>query len=385
MEQCIRLGAFACRNLLRNRRRTAASALSISMSIFVISTLVTLRQKLEHPVPTPNSAKRAVIRNATSLGVAMPISYRDRIGEVAGVDSVAAALWFGGSYNTPANFFAQYAVDADRLFDIYPETHTEAVEQKEAFIRNRTASLAGRLLRERFGWKVGDRITLKGVGIPVDVETTIAGFVDGGGNEGNFYFHWDYLNELFPENTTQTFFIIAKDPADLPSISERIDSMFANSPAPTKTEAESTFIVELLSMWGNIRLFMLTISSVVLVTMTLVASNTMAMSIRERAAETAILRTLGFTPRHVVGMTIAESCLLCLGGGLIGGAGARCVYSAIDVNRLSSGVLQNFAVSWSTVSACAFLSLLVGVSSTFIPAFAAARRPIAAVVRRSGD
>src|SRR6267142_6860402 len=171
MELLTKLLIFAARNVFRNRRRTAVTMLSISMSLFLISTLKTLLDKLENPSPMPNSGRRAVIRNATSLGVTIPISYRDRISRVDGVEAVAAAQWFGGVYKNPANFFGQYAVDADRLFDIYPETYADSEEQKDAFIHNRTAALAGTLLRARFGWRVGDRITLKGAGLPIDVET----------------------------------------------------------------------------------------------------------------------------------------------------------------------------------------------------------------------
>jgi putative ABC transport system permease protein len=373
---------FAARNAFRNRRRAAATTVSLGVSLFLISTLKTLEDKLERPQPMPNSARRAVVRNATSLGVTMPISYRERIRAVAGVEAVAAALWFGGIYKNPEHFFGQYAVDADRLFDIYPETHVDKAEQKDAFIHNRTAALAGTLLRERFAWKVGDRITLNGVGFPVDVETTIVGFVSGGGNEGNFYFHWDYLNELFPEDSTQTFFIIAKNAGDLPAISETIDAMFANSSAPTKTEAESIFIVELMSMWGNVRLFMLTISTAILFAMIMVAANTMMMSIRERTAETAVLRTLGFTPAHVVGMMIAEGSVIGICGGLLGSLGARYFYAAIDLKALTSGVIQSFEVSLPTVVLSTSISLAIAIAGTVIPAFNAIRLPIAVAVRR---
>ena len=129
MEPLIKLVLFAARNAFRNRRRAVATMLSISMSLFLISTLKTLLDKLESPSPMPESARRAVIRSRTSLGVTIPIAYRDRIRRVDGIEAVAAALWFGGVYKNPANFFAQYAVDADRLFDIYPETHADSEEQ----------------------------------------------------------------------------------------------------------------------------------------------------------------------------------------------------------------------------------------------------------------
>src|SRR5262249_23952509 len=157
----------------------------------------------------------------------------------------------------PANFFGQYAVDADRLFDVYLEFHPEDADQKNAFIAGRTTALAGASLRRRFGWKVGDRITLQGTIIPVNVETTIAGFIDGGGSDANFYFYWEYLDQLFPQGTTQAFFVKVSNPHGLTSIAEAVDAMFANSTAPTKTDTESAFIVEVFSMLGNVRLLVL--------------------------------------------------------------------------------------------------------------------------------
>src|SRR5579871_5270123 len=154
----MRVQAFVrlvARNSLRNRRRTVLTLLSVSLSFFLICTLRTVLDKLETPPPFPNAGRRAVVRHATSLGMAMPISYRDRIRGVPGVIAASAAQWFGGIYRDPFFFFAQYAVDADEFFAIYPETHAESSEQEKAFIHNRTAALAGTLLRDRFGWKIG--------------------------------------------------------------------------------------------------------------------------------------------------------------------------------------------------------------------------------------
>ena len=376
---------FAARNVFRNRRRTVLTIMSISLSFFLICTMRTLLDKLESPLPFPSSGRRAVVRHATSLGLTLPIAYRDRIRRVQGVEAVSAAQWFGGVYKDPSIFFAQYAVDANQLFDVYPETRTESPEQKREFIRNRTAALAGVLLRDRFGWKIGDRITLRGAALPVDVETTLAGFVAGEGNDRNFYFHWDYLNELFPQNAAQTYFLIARDSSDLPAISETVDAMFANSSAPTRTETEGAFIVGLMSMWGNVRGLVIAISMAVLFTLILIASNTMAMSIRERTAEMAILRTLGFTPVIVVGILIAESSLICVAGGLLGSLGSRYFYQAVDLTSVSSGLIQTLDVRWQTVLASASISLMAAVVSTLVPAFAASRIPIASAVRRNGS
>ena len=377
---------FILRNTFRNKRRTLLTILSIGMSLFLISTLKTLVDELESSPATPESAKRVVTRHLTGLGSVMPIAHRERIRQVPGVEGVVASQWFGGVYKDPANFFAQFALDADKFAVVYPEVKTETPEQLDAFVNLRTGALAGVNLARRYGWKVGDRITLQGAIFPVDPELTITGLVSGGGSESNFYFHWDYFNELFPQNVAGAFIVMARDPEDIPAISESVDAMFANTTAPTKTETESAFLLGFASMWGNVRLLMMSISTVVLFTVILVAANTMAMSIRERTAEIAILKTLGFAPGRVLTMMIVESAIIALVGGLLGSLCARLIYGfGIDFSSISLGFIQTFTVRWSTIAMSGGISLIVAVFSTLLPAYTASRLPIAMAVRKRGE
>src|SRR3989449_4948863 len=338
------------RNVLRNRRRTILTVLSITMSLFLISTLKTLLDELENPPTTPETAKRLFTRHKVSLGVMMPLAYREKIRSVPGVEDVTTYQWFGGVYKDPANFFAQFAVDADKLFAIYPEYKIDDPSHIQDFIKERTAAVAGVKLAKKYGWKLGDRITLKGTFTPFDVETTIRGLVDGGGSENTYFFHYDYFNELFHSaNEIGTLSIKAKSAEDIPAISDTIDSMFANSTAPTKTESEKAFFLSFVSMYGNVRFLVMSISTVVLFTIILVAANTMALSIRERTGEIAILKTLGFTPGKVLGMTIAESLVIAVAGGLLGSVGARLAYRSVDFNDLSQGFIVQFVVRWETI------------------------------------
>ena len=316
----------------------------------------------------------------------MPIAYREKIRSVPGVADITTYQWFGGVYKDPANFFAQFAVDADRLFELYPEYKIDDPSHIQDFIKERTAALAGVKLAKKYGWKLGDRITLKGTFTTFDVETTIRGFVDGAGAENTYFFHYDYFNEL-GNNAGQigTFSIKAKSADDIPAVADAIDSIFANSTAPTKTESEKAFFLSFVSMYGNVRLLVTSISTVVLFTIILVAANTMAMSIRERTGEIAILKTLGFTPGQVLGMTIAESLIIALAGGLLGSVGARLAYSRIDFNELSQGFLAQFVVRWETIMMAVGISILVAFASTLLPAWGASRLSIAEAIRRRGE
>src|SRR5437870_7157335 len=186
------------RNAFRNRRRTILTILSISMSLFLISTLWTLLQQLESPPLTPDSATRIITRHQTSLANTMPISYREKIRAIPGVEEVSTYQWYGGVYKDPANFFAQFAVDPLPFFKIYSDIHPLAPEQFEAFLKERPAALAGVNLAKVYGWHIGDRITLQGTIFPRNMELTIRGFVSGGAGDSVLFFHYDYLNEAMP-------------------------------------------------------------------------------------------------------------------------------------------------------------------------------------------
>lgn len=374
------------RNTLRNRRRTILTILSITMSLFLITTLRTLLVSLESPPLTPESAKRVITRHSTSLVNVMPVAHKQQIRGIPGVEAVISAQWFGGIYKDPANFFAQFAVDVDGFFNMFPEIAVQSPDQKDAFVMERTAALAGTVLAERYGWKIGDRITLQGTFFTIAPEFIIRGFVSGGNSENTFYFHWDYLNELLDSpNISGTFFVKARSADDIPAISEAIDTMFANSTAPTKTETEKAFVLGFVAMIGNVRTLVISISTVVVFTIVLVAANTMAMSIRERTGEIAILKTLGFSPGRVLFLMISESTAIGLVSGLLGSLGARYVFGAIDFNQLTSGFIQQFNVTWDTVLLAVSIALFVAITSTFVPAWTASHLPIAEAVRRRGE
>ena len=373
------------KNTLRNKRRTVLTVLSIAVSLFLIVTLQTLLTSLENPDMTPESAMRVVTRHKVSLANVMPIAYRDRIGQVPGVEQVMASQWFGGVYKDPANFFANFAVEHETFFDVYPDVEVSA-QTKEKFQSERTTSLVGVNLAERFGFRVGDRVTLEGTIFPFDVETVVAGFVTGANSENTFYFRWDYFDELMDRAGVAGTFTIRASGADvIPAVIETIDTTFDNTNAPTKSESEESFILGFMEMWGNIRALIVSISTVVLFTIVLVAANTMAMSIRERTREIAILKTIGFSPGRILRLIVGESVIVAVGGGLVGALGARYVYGAIDFNTLTLGFIPQFNVRWDTIGLALAIAFTVGLISTLVPAYSASRLAIVDAVRRQGE
>ncbi len=375
------------RNAFRNRRRTILTVLSISMSMFLISTLRTLLTQLESPALTQDSATRMMTRRETGLGDSMPISYRDRIRVMPGVEEVTAYQWVGGTYKDPQNFFAQFAVDADRFFAVYPDIHVAGPEQLEAFKKERTAALAGVSIAKKYGWKIGDRVTLEGTFFPT-VEPVVRGFIKDSGSESLFILHWDYLNEIAGDafhDRSGVFVVKVKSPDQVAAISGAIDDGFANSTAPTKTETEKAFVLGFVSMLGNINTLIVSISTVLIFTIILVTANSMAMSIRERTGEIAILKTLGFSPGQVLSVLIAEAALIGVLGGLVGSVGGRYLWRFVDFNSVTTGFIQVFNVDGTTILLACVIALVVALASTAVPAWSASRLAIADAVRRRGE
>ena len=376
---------FILKSTFRNKRRTVLTVLSIGMSLFLISTLRTLLTSLEDPDMTPDSALRVVTRHKVSLANVMPIAYKDRIAQIPGVAAVNANQWFGGMYQDPANFFANFAVEHETFFEVYPDIEASP-EAREAFETERIASLVGEDLAQRFGWEIGQRITLEGVIFPFDVETLIVGFVRGATSENVFYFRWDYFDELFDrQGVVGTFMVRVEDADSVPGVGAAIDAGFDSTNTPTKTESEQAFVLGFMEMWGNIRALIVSISTVVLFTIILVAANTMAMSIRERTGEIAILKTIGFRGGQVLGLVIAESLLIAVAGGLVGALGARYIYAGVNFSAMTMGFIPQFIVRWDTVGLAVLIAVAVALISTFIPAYSASRLAIVDAVRRSGE
>ncbi len=377
-------------NVFRNRRRTFLTVTSIAVSLFLIATLLTMMWEMENPPQTPESALRLLTRHRVSLANILPMSYRAKIARVPGVDAVIGSMWFGGVYKDPKNFFAQFAVDTDQFFQIYGDVRCPD-DQKAAFVSDRTGALVGENLAQRFGWKVGDRITLQGALFDFDAELTIRGIYTGGSDDGStLYFHWEYFNEgmkkVFPgggENVNFTgFYVLRASSADkVPTVAEGVDALFKNSSTPTKTESEKAFVLGFLAMLGNVRLLITSICSVMIFTIVLVAANTMAMSIRERVREIGILKALGFRRLQILRLLLGESVFLAVSGALVGSVGAKLLFAKARLAAATGGMIQQLHVRPGTLALCAGIGLLVGVISAGIPAWQAARRRVVDALR----
>lgn len=328
----MKLGRLIWKNARRNPRRTVLTILSITVSIFLVSSLQAILDRLDQLGKGSDSSHlRLVVHRATSMTQPLPVAYKQRIASLPGVRYVGSVTWFGGLYIDERNFFANFATDTDDFEKIYDENHAPP-EQLAAWKQDRSGALVGRKLMEKYGWKLGDRVTLKGTIYPVDLEFTLRGVYTSldDSQERAFFFHWDYFNEaLGRRNQVGSFAVKANTPQDVPRVMDAVDRMFRNSDAETKTETEQAFNLSFVSMVGNIKFLLNAISLAVVFTILLVAGNTMAMSIRERTGEVAVLKTLGFRRNTILFLLVGESLVIALLGGFLGGFGAKTTYAFI--------------------------------------------------------
>ncbi len=377
------------KNAFRHTLRSSLTVLGVAVAILAFGMLRTLIDTWYLGVEA-SSASRLVTRNAISLIFPLPLAYREKIRSVDGVAVVSPGNWFGGIYIDEKNFFASFALEPDSFFSLYPEILLSEPEAK-AFGRDRKGAVVGRKLAERFNWKIGDTITLKGTIYPGDWPMNIVGIYRGARTDTDetvLYFQWDYLNEAtkkrFPDRADQVgFYMIGIDDASRAAeISHAVDALFLNSRAETLTETEKAFQLGFVAMSSAILVAIEIVSYVVILIILAVAANTMAMSARERTGEYAVFKTLGFHSSTLAWLLVGESLTLSLSGALLGLALLFPTTQAFG--KALSQFLPSFQVAPSTLAMGAAAGLFVGLAAAAVPALTVARVRIAEGLRRIG-
>ena len=313
------------KNALRRRLRTFLTILGIALAVMAFGLIRTLIDAW-YSGARAAAPDRLITRHAVSIVFTLPIAYRDQLLKSNGVEKVTHAAWFGGVYVDPKNFFAQFAVDHTTYFDLYPELIIPP-DQLQALADDRRGAIVGRKLADRFGWKVGDPITLIGTIYPGTWEFVIRGIYTGRNpdtDETTFMFRFDYLDETvkqdWPGRAGQVGWYALKisDPRRAAEIGAAVDARFRNSWAETMTETEKDFALNFIQLVGAMIVGLRIISYLIIGVILLVLVNTMAMTIRERTSENAFLRVLGFRPFHLIGLILGESLMIAGFGGALG-------------------------------------------------------------------
>ena len=383
----MKLWRFVLKNLFRNKRRTLLTIASLGFSIFIVNTLLSVLHGLENPDSGSEVNMRLMVRHKVSLTNPLPESYWEKIKSIPHVVVVCPRNWFGGTYKdqTFENFFARFSTDPATELAIASDIYSLPPDQAKAWKEDRRGAIAGKYLFDKYGWKIGDNITVKGDIYPVDIELTLRGMLTAKTtveDEKVLLFQRDYLEELTgKQGIVGIYWVKVDSPESIGPVSKTIDASFENSDAETLTETEKQFQADFISMLGNIKGLIKMISLVVAIAILMVAANTMAMAVRERTSEIAVLGAIGFQPGRVLAIIVAESVLIALAAGL-----AACAASFFLFNFLGFKVpvlvwTPMVLTPWSAGVALG-IAVTIGLISGLIPGFLSARLSVVDGLRK---
>jgi putative ABC transport system permease protein len=379
--------SFVIRNSFRNKRRSILTMLSIGFSLLLLTLMMTIWRSFYIDAGPPDSAKRVITRHRVSLTFLLPTYYRDKIRSLPGVVAVVPMTFFGGKYidDRPENSFAQFATDPSEYLKVATDKIVSP-DQALAWQRDRAGAMVDVELAKKFGWKIGDRINLTGTYFPANPELTIRAIFTMDPPPRTIYFHTAYLEEAIPWFKGQAgFFDTRISSADeVGNVTSAIDDLFRNSPEPTKTESEHAFKLSFVAMLGNVKAFILSICAAVVFAILLVSANTMAMSIRGRTREVAVLKTLGFTGGNVLSLFVGEAVALSLAGGALGILAAAGVVQLFTHSPVGIGISNGLTVTIPTMGVALVVAASVGFFSACLPAYNASRMNIVEGLRHIG-
>lgn len=369
--------SFILKNALRNRRRALLTIVSVAVSCGLLVTLLTLMRELTIPPESEAASLRIIVRNKVSLAQPLPAKQLPIIDKIPGVVTVSPFSFFGGNFREETvTSFAQFAVDPLRFTGIIVEG--KIVEGSyEEFAKDRNSCLVGADTMKRYGLKIGDKMRFTGTFYPVDLDLRVAGVYQGTVDDRNVFFHHKLLDELMGDpGTVGTWYLRAASAEVVNDVIAQVNQAFENSSAEVRAETERAFQMGFVSMWGNVKVLIGSISTVVVFTLVLVAVSTMSMAIRERFRELAVLKALGFKRREIFAFILAESFGLATAGALLGIGGAWAFWTFIDLQILTNGFLVYFEVTPRIMATGGIVAALLGILAAIGPSLAVARMSV---------
>ncbi len=378
---------YIWRNVARNKLRTMLTVLSVGFSLALMTVLHGYMVMQSVWGRDADKHNRVVVMNIQGFSGALPIANVDDVRAIENVIDAVPFSWYGGTYEDQPMAFAQFATDADHAFRVWDDYKIDPDELR-AWQENRQGCVADRRLAERKGWKVGDRIPLKGTFLAFDLDLQLCGLYDAPQYTDSIWFHWEYLNEglkqanAFGVDNSGTIYAKVTSASQIPLVIEAIDARFASSQNPTRTQTEAAFVQMFTDMLGNIQAYIRNIGLAVVFSLSLVAANAMAMSMRERTTEIAVLKAIGFPRGHVLRMILGEACLIALFGGLLGiGLGCAFLEALHSVNtQIFPFGLADLAGPWLLVMLGAAAG--IGLVSGIVPGIRAAQLSVVDGLRR---
>jgi putative ABC transport system permease protein len=373
------------KNLNRNRRRTILTFSSVTTSLFLLGTMGAAYRFINSPTDADGTQLLLMVSPRASMSMTMPLWYETRIATLDGVDAVSPFGYFPGHYGKDNTLIPALAVDPQAAFKLMPDWKTTE-EEIRAFENEKAAAVVSEKLARKYGWKIGDRIHLSSAANRgQSLELSVRAIYTSANDESAVALHWDYLNEVTGRtNRASQFWVRAHSAKVVPGLTAAIDTAFRHAPVATRTGTVKQAMLNFLSTLGNVKMMLLAISAGVVFTILLVVANTMGMTIRERTGEIATLRALGFRASHIVGVLAGEAALMTGSGAALGLAGAAALAKLASGQAFGGVMPANLTLSALTAAVLLLVALAVGLSSTLVPAYRAARLNIAEALRFVG-
>jgi putative ABC transport system permease protein len=385
----MKLAVYIWRNVTRNKLRSSLTILSVSFSLALMTLLYSYLAMQNVAQREAEKHDRLTVLNKVGFAGLLPIAYVDRIGRMDGVAAASPLSWFGGNYMNKQALFAQFGVDPQTIFKIFAEYAIPA-DQIAAFQSDKQGCVADQQLAEQLGWQLGDRIPLEGTIYPCNLDLRLVGIYRAPSNTGSLWFNWHYLDEQLRQTAPDyagnsgMVYVKCKVSDEVALVSERIDASFANSENATRTRTEAAFQKMFADMLGDVQSYIRYISLAVVFALTLVAATTMAMAMRERTTEIAVLKAIGFSKIRVLSLVIGESTMIAVLGsllGIAGGLGALQLLSTIPIAAALFPIpVVDLVGLW--LLGLLLLGAAIGLVSGIAPAVMAAQRSVVDGLRR---
>ncbi|HZS26623.1 MAG TPA: FtsX-like permease family protein [Candidatus Angelobacter sp.] len=377
-------------NLFRKKIRLFLTLGSFAVAMCLFGLLFVIREGFNQGIDVAG-ADRLIAYNRVGLVTPLPLSYRDRIMQIPGVTLVTHQNWFGGVYQDPKNFFPQFVIDPETQRKMYPEFSIPD-DQWQNFVKDRQGAIVGAFTANKFGWKVGDRIPIQGTFLPGTWEFNIDGIYHGTrakDDETQFWFQWDNFENYLETHKIDRYLgmvgwytIKVDNPDNSLRVAKAVDALFSNSDYETHTDSEANFAAGFAKQMGNIQFLILSIGSIVFFTLLLVTGNTMAIAVRERTSELAVLKAVGYSDRFVLFLVLSEAALIAIVGGVFGLALAKgFTLLPANVNPVRT-FLPLLYLSGEVFAIGIAAALSVGLISGFFPALGAMRLRVVDALRR---
>ena len=312
----------------RRKTRTIFTMMSIIVAFLLFGMLETIDYAFAHPDSGASGADRLITTNKYSITLSLPFSDTQQIRSLPGIKEVTWLTWFGGYYQEAKNFVFAMPVDIESYINVHREEMRLKPEELQTYRQTRTGALVNTALMKKYGWKVGDKLPLhstiwtrKDDGTLNWVFDIVGTFDSTDASQSTLLlFHYEYFDggRSFGRGTVGWFEESIAEPSKAAVMSERVDALFANSSNETKTQPAKDFLIAFIKQRGDIGFVLRVILGAVFFSLLLLTANTLMQSMRERTAELAVLKTLGFTDGQVFALLVGESLLLFVTAALVG-------------------------------------------------------------------